>query len=335
MRPCTGCRRHVRAAESRCPFCGAALVEGPAPAVRGFVVGLAVFGAACGPGKPEDTDGAASSSDSTATTSTSTTTGVAPTTGASSTGADTTQCASCGDSSSAGGFIYGSPDGGTTVECDVWLQDCPEGQKCAPASLDGDSSWESLICVDVAPNPDKVGDACTAEGASGVDSCEKGAMCWNVSADTGKGTCIEQCKGSEQAPTCTDPFTECVISGSGVLTLCLSRCDPLAQDCPNSSLCIPDPMSFEGFVCALDASGVEGQEWDPCDSVNACDPGLFCADSAEAEECDQNADGCCLPFCDTTVMPDPCMGVGQACLPFFAMGMAPPGLENVGACGIP
>jgi hypothetical protein len=43
--------------------------------------------------------------------------------------------------------------------------------------------------------------------------------------------------------------------------------------------------------------------------------------------------GCCAPFCDLS-SPD-CPGVGQTCLPWFEPGMAQPGLENVGVCGIP
>ena len=156
-------------------------------------------------------------------------------------------------------------------------------------------------------------------------------MCWNVSQDTGKGTCVAFCTGSQEAPNC-GPGTNCVIANDGVLILCLPGCDPLTQDCPNNDLCIPQPMG-DGFVCVLDASGDMGAQNDPCEYANACDPGLICANPALATECDPQAAGCCLPFCDLS-MPE-CTNMGAMCLPWYEMGMEPPGLENVGVCGLP
>jgi hypothetical protein len=222
---------------------------------------------------------------------------------------------------------------GPGIECDVWTQDCPDGQKCMPWANDGGSSWNATKCTDVMPNPGAPGDECTVEGngVSGIDSCEKASMCWNVSQDTGKGTCVAFCTGSQEAPMC-GPGTNCVIANDGVLILCLPGCDPLTQDCPNMDLCIPQPMG-DGFVCVLDASGDMGAQNDPCEYANACDPGLICANPALATECDPMAAGCCLPFCDLS-MPE-CTNMGAMCLPWYDMGMAPPGLENVGVCGLP
>jgi hypothetical protein len=45
--------------------------------------------------------------------------------------------------------------------------------------------------------------------------------------------------------------------------------------------------------------------------------------------------GCCLPFCDTADDPAMCPGAGQECIPWYEMGTAPPGFEQVGICGIP
>ena len=50
-------------------------------------------------------------------------------------------------------------------ECDLWAQDCPEGQKCA--GYFGSQSW-AVKCVDVT-GTDQPGDACTTEGTdSGI-----------------------------------------------------------------------------------------------------------------------------------------------------------------------
>ncbi len=182
------------------------------------------------------------------------------------------------------------------------------------------------------PNPGMPGDACTVacDLASGIDSCGKAAICWDVDPRTRQGTCVAFCAGSPEAPTCPTDF-HCEIAGDGVLILCIPNCDPLLQDCPNQSLCLPKPNS-DFFFCVLDASGDMGAQNDPCEYANACDPGLACLDPALASECDPNATGCCLPFCDLT-MPK-CTNQGAMCLPWYEVGMAPPGLENVGLCGL-
>ncbi len=260
------------------------------------------------------------------TNSTNPTTGASGSTGDGGTTGDSTGCSFLDCQGSSTGV-------GPGIECDVWTQDCPDGQKCMPWANDGGSSWNATKCTDVMPNPGAPGDECTVEGngVSGIDSCQKASMCWNVSQDTGKGTCVAFCTGSQEAPNC-GPGTNCVIANDGVLILCLPGCDPLTQDCPNNDLCIPQPMG-DGFVCVLDASGDMGAQNDPCEYANACDPGLICANPALATECDPQAAGCCLPFCDLS-MPE-CTNMGAMCLPWYEMGMEPPGLENVGVCGLP
>lgn len=234
-------------------------------------------------------------------------------------------------------FLGCDTTGGTGIapECDNWSQDCPDGQKCAAYADDGGSSWNNLKCVPVEENGGAPGDPCTVEGngVSGVDSCGKGTMCWNVDADTGQGTCVGLCSGSPDAAECADMQTTCVIANDGVLNLCLPSCDPLLQDCQSSTdLCLPNPDD-EGFVCVLDASGESGVAFDPCEYANACDKGLVCQDPGFATECDAAALGCCLPYCDVTE-PD-CPGAGQECIQWYDPGTAPPGLENLGLCGIP
>jgi hypothetical protein len=343
MRPCARCRRHVRLSDRTCPFCGAGLVEETAPAVVGWAVGLAMLGAACGPGEPQgDTGGAStgaagsSSGASVGTTSAGSETTGEPTTNA---GGTTTGCpdSGCLDVGEGGAFIYGGSDPPPNGECDPWLQDCPDGEKCTPYSSDGDNSWDLLKCVPVMENPGAVGDPCTVEGSgvSGIDSCEKGAVCWSVDAETGEGNCVAQCTGTPDMPECAAEGTSCLNSNNGTLTLCLPTCDPLLQGCPDMDLCLPNPSETNSFICVVDASGDEGQEWDACEYVNACDAGLLCANPALATECDWQAAGCCLPFCDLSIVPTACKGVDQECLAWFEEGQAPPGFEDVGVCGIP
>jgi hypothetical protein len=232
-------------------------------------------------------------------------------------------------------FIMPPDGGGGTKECDPWVQDCPPGEKCMPYSGDGDFSWESLKCTPIMENPGQTGDPCTVEGSgvSGIDSCDIGHMCWNTDPETGLGTCIKFCTGSPDAPSCTVPGTSCTIVNDGVLILCLPMCDPLLQDCEGGDLCIPNPQDPDSFICVLDASGPDGKEFDPCEYANACDPGLYCLNSELATECDAGSAGCCLAFCDLS---NPkCNGVNATCLAWYEQGMAPPGFENVGVCGLP
>jgi hypothetical protein len=235
-------------------------------------------------------------------------------------------------------FVGCSGESGCEVdcECDVFAQDCPEGQKCSAYADDGGGSWNAAKCVPVMENPKQPGEPCTAEGGglSGIDDCEKGAMCWDVDAEN-MGVCVAQCQGTWEDGFCEDPDNYCQSYADGVLILCFYACDPLAQDCDPSDVCI-----FNGsgnFQCVLDASGDEGQQHDPCMFANSCDPGLICLDATAADECDPMASGCCEPYCD---LDDPdadmkCGGVGQVCNPYFEMGMAPPGHEDVGFCAVP
>lgn len=220
------------------------------------------------------------------------------------------------------------------AQCDPWGQDCPAGHKCSAYSNDGDDSLDWLKCVPVFPDPDQVGEPCTIEGSavSGIDSCDHGARCWHVDPGTGTGICVPLCTGSPDAPICPEGTT--CASPQGLLILCLPPCDPLAADCPPDELCVPNPEGPHGFYCTPDHSNDAGQVFDPCQFPAACDPGLACLASSLADECAPMLVGCCLPFCDTAA-PNTCPGTLQECLPWHEMGMAPPGLDNVGVCGIP
>ncbi|WAS99034.1 hypothetical protein [Nannocystis punicea] len=262
-----------------------------------------------------------------ATTGTTATTSAAPT---------TTTATSTSEALTSGGVTFiQPPDGGGSKECDLFEQDCPEGMKCSPHSADGDNAWETLKCVDVVPAPAGFHEPCQLLGvpASGEDTCDEGLMCWFTQSDTGVGICLPHCTGSPDAPVCA-PGSRCssTFPGEDILSLCLPSCDPLAQDCPNGGPCTPWDEEFWG--CYSDDSGDEGQAFDPCVHVRACDPGLTCAEPELADECDPRANGCCLPYCDLD-LPNTCPGQGQACVAWYVPGQAPPGLEDVGLCALP
>ena len=227
------------------------------------------------------------------------------------------------------GFLCGTT-GSVEPDCDLFTQNCPEGEKCAPYSADG-GNWNARKCVPVMGDG-QPGDPCMAlvRGASGLDDCAKGAMCWEVDLEK-LGHCVEVCSGSEEMPECKNDGL-CAVSGNSVLAICLSPCDPLGQDCPGGDLCI---FVGDSFMCVVDASGDEGQAFDPCEFANACDHGLVCLAPDSAAECDPNATGCCLPFCDLSDPAFVCPGVGQACVSLYEEGMAPETFKNVGTCAVP
>jgi hypothetical protein len=250
----------------------------------------------------------------------------------------TTTSPADGTATDTGGFVGVEDMGGTGGTCDVFQQDCPEGEKCMPWANDGGGSWNSTRCSPVTRNPGQVNDPCTVEksAVSGLDDCDLGLMCYSVSVDTGMGTCYELCGGDPVAPTCDEGL--CAVYNDGNLPLCLTDCDPILQDCPNEDLCLSSP-SENGFVCILDALPFSlGDHGAPCQFVNDCDPGLFCGVQEIVGGC-TNASGCCAEYCDIS-LPDPsaeCTGVlqGEQCQPWYGVEVPPPGYEDVGFCGIP
>ncbi len=222
------------------------------------------------------------------------------------------------------------PTGPSPIACDVLAQDCPEGEKCAPFIEGDESAWNAAKCVPVM-GEGQAGELCTTvEGAaSGLDDCAKQAMCWSVDLQM-HGYCIALCSGSELMPVCAEG-SDCYLV-TEVLVLCIPECDPLLQDCPGELLCI----SFgDTFVCDLDDSEAEGHLFGACELPHQCDKGLTCLSAGAANECDAQADGCCLPVCDLDDADLVCPGVGQVCVSLYEEGMAPESFEHVGGCTLP
>jgi hypothetical protein len=229
-----------------------------------------------------------------------------------------------------GGFIFdGFDESRTVIECDMFLQDCPPGEKCMPWANDGGEVWNATRCSPVADDPAGVGEPCMVEGSgtSGIDSCDYGAMCWDVDPETNEGTCVPFCMGEETNPTCPEGSV-CAISNEGVLILCLPTCDPLLQSCPDGQACVP---WSDTFICVPHESEGAGGPGDPCEFVDACEPGLVCMTELVP---DCMAAGCCTALCDLTDPMPPCLPE-HVCMPWFEPGTAPPGLENVGVCALP
>lgn len=246
--------------------------------------------------------------------------------------ASTTESAD--DDTCGGGFAScnDNSDDGATASCSLFVQDCPEGEKCTAWANDGGSSWNDTRCVPVADEPAAPGEACTAEGSgvSGLDNCELGAMCFVVDRDL-NGECFAFCTGSITDASC-DPGHICAI-GSGPLTVCIPQCDPFGSDCEDDEGCYP---SSDGFTCApmVDPEAGHGT---PCEFINSCASGYACVGASAFSEC--SGTGCCSTYCDLS---DPrsdamCEALDplQSCVAWYAQGEAPPEYETIGTCAIP
>jgi hypothetical protein len=237
-----------------------------------------------------------------------------------------------------GGFL-GCPDmPRRVVECDYWAQDCPEGQKCRPAStIPGDPSWNTTICVDAGTDPLLA--PCTlvedADPYGATDTCDEQGMCLFTG---GSGICHEFCAGDPENPTCPITGWECDIAATGTLDVCIPRCAPIpgvcpdCWDCPGDQACIAawEGDTLGGFICfPLSAEGAAGES---CECANCCAAGLMCTDAATyGPGC--AFDLCCTEFCDITNLALMCTGPDQQCVALF--DPTDPHYANVGACMVP
>lgn len=234
-----------------------------------------------------------------------------------------------------GAAIVSEPDlGSNAITCDVWGQDCPPGEKCTPYSRDGGNAWDAVRCSPIADDPKAPGEACTVVdgGQSGIDDCERGAMCWSVDFETNLGECVERCHGSPGNPLCSDPCTRCsIFSSDWILALCLPDCDPLAQDCGPGQACYLAAGALQCVPYYADEPGLPG---DPCDFPFVCDPGNTCLPAAMVPGC-AGATGCCAPFCDanTTNTCDALLP-GTSCVPLFDRAEGPEACLGIGVIGV-
>lgn len=220
-------------------------------------------------------------------------------------------------------------------ECDVWTQDCPDGEKCVPWADDGGNVWNALRCAPVDGNG-QPGDACTLVGElTGIDDCALGSICMRLDDGTDNGVCVPQCEGTAETPSCEDIGRTCIVGNDGVLTVCMEKCDPTVQGCPAGLGCYP--LGPETYGCWPDFSGDVGAYGDECMWSNSCDPGLLCWNPEAVPGCEGAS--CCSEYCNLND-PDPdakCSGQaeGQVCVPLDLGGGPVAGLEHVGVCEVP
>jgi hypothetical protein len=224
------------------------------------------------------------------------------------------------------GFVPDEDFGGPASECDPFMQDCPEGEKCVPYGSTG-GNWDANKCVPVTGDG-AAGDPCVYGGVvEATDDCGAGLHCWDVMDVDGQpiGVCTEFCTGTADNPMCP-PGTSCLIANDGSINLCITTCDPLLQDCGAGLACF---WANGNFNCIFTTQDIPLGE--PCGFINDCIAGTGCLTAEVMPNC--NGSACCGSFCDLT---DPtCPQMGTECSSFFEEGMAPPGYEDVGVCIIP
>ena len=349
MKLCPTCDRHLFGPEPACPFCGAeqsTAAARPAGALASFALAIGLGAAACGPAvDPPQTDGSSSAADTSTSTpppiSTTSMTGVTtvePTTdGTAMTTIEPSTTSTDDGEDDPCAFYAGCPPDMETgpIECDLFAQDCPKGEKCMPWANDGGPLWNATRCSPVADDPDAPGEPCTVEGSgvSGIDSCDVGVMCWDVDPRTDEGTCVAMCTGSPEDPQCAAPEETCVSGADGLIALCYDTCDPLDPTCPAGSSCYPSPVGEPVLVCQP-TTGEDIPYGEACDFSNSCAEGLVCLDASLFPACEGLS--CCTEFCDLTAgLPCPNDDQGVVCVPWYADGMAPPGQEDLGVCALP
>lgn len=223
------------------------------------------------------------------------------------------------------GFVPDEDFGGVS-ECDPFMQDCPEGEKCVPYGSTG-GNWDANKCVAVTGDGAE-GDTCTYGGVvEATDDCGDGLHCWDVMDVDGMavGVCTAFCTGTADNPSCA-PGTSCLIANDGSINLCVTQCDPLLQDCGSGLACF---WANGNFNCIFTTQDIPLGE--PCGFINDCIAGTGCLTAEVMPNC--NGSACCGSYCDLS---DPtCPQAGTECSSFFEEGMAPPGYENVGVCILP
>ena len=235
------------------------------------------------------------------------------------------------DSLDSVSFIDTLDGGQVTIECDVWAQDCPKGEKCMPWANDGGDEWNATRCSPIVDLPEAPGDPCFVEGSawSGIDDCGARSVCWGVDPETNGGTCYAQCSGTEADPQCEDGRA-CWVGYEGTITMCVSICDPLAPMCATGETCVLIDGADWVARC-IPMQLVAGLEYGAqcLEEVFPCAEGLVCAGKEHVPGCVGN---CCTTLCDTS-MPAECPDAasGQQCWPLFG-AMPPPRFANVGAC---
>ncbi|EDM77708.1 putative lipoprotein [Plesiocystis pacifica SIR-1] len=212
--------------------------------------------------------------------------------------------------------------------CDMFAQDCPEGDKCVPEIVGG--QLQQAVCTTVVGDT-PYGEPCSlVEGGQGYDTCDDASWCFNLIEVEGElvGTCTPFCTGNAEDADCPEGYA-CQLSAEGP-PVCVDICDPLVQDCPGNQACY---WTNSHFACVPTTAKLETGQ--PCGFINDCDEGSMCLSAEVLNGCSEAS--CCGDYCSLAGGDGPCQAIDPAyvCEPFFEEGMAPEEWADVGVCVLP
>lgn len=226
-------------------------------------------------------------------------------------------------------------------ECVLWdADDCGEGRKCMPYSLEDDGVPDEIQCCDAVDNPALDGEPCQGTDYNGscLDNCEPGSMCVLDDEESLSGLCRSFCdpSGNDCDPdqTCK-AFFELLLLVPNIPT-CMQQCDPLVQNCsPPGWHCIPDTPTESGqsgFLCTPPPPSPPRGMFEPCALANQCEPGLVCVTDDRVPGC--TFASCCTAFCDLAEGDSVCQDLDPnlVCTDWMSPD---PAWQDVGACTLP
>lgn len=126
---------------------------------------------------------------------------------------------------------FGDPSG-----CDLYIQDCPAGEKCTLGASEEGGLPDTVQCVPVSAQAQQPGDLCNAiDPVRGEDDCAVGSFCQLGPEDGLPGVCISFCAGGPDEASCDDPHQACGLLLGGLAPVCLYTCE--GGECPQGQAC--------------------------------------------------------------------------------------------------
>lgn len=226
---------------------------------------------------------------------------------------------------------FDCPPADGDYQCDLALQDCPDGFKCILWDAEGDVlEPDGIVCAPIDERPVELYQSCTNDVAACTDDCPGDAACLSI---YGEGAaCLNQCDENDACPG----DQVCKSCGSCWTAWCVPTCDPLAPDCPATagSCALGYDFGQTAFSCEGPPPG-PGGAGEPCGGDPwSCGESLQCA-SQEVLGPDCLDLACCTELCSLLDPGAACSNPAHVCIPLFIPGQALPSQEHIGQCALP
>jgi hypothetical protein len=150
---------------------------------------------------------------------------------------------------------------------------CEDSQKCGIA----EDEWACL-----SPGGQGQGEACTSRSEG--DDCQAGLHCY-------QGSCHALCATSTPC-SASDSLCVPIPSQADQLNICLSHCDPIGQDCPQTGAMVRQGcyLSIAGPVCAPVGKSPPSFPGQVCSYLNECAIGSGCVQIEDESRCQAYCD---------------------------------------------